>query len=106
MSDKDIGDLIKELRLLKLRELQVLADLEALVTHSTEGQVATIPVTTTTTSVVILNTIRRPLSCPVNRGDRTAIVTKMATSRVDLLTSNGTYTWRAPHNLRARLHDE
>jgi hypothetical protein len=109
MSDRELAELITELKELKLRELQVLASLETILIHNT-------PVATNITPisplfqvgdlVFITNKIRRPINRPVNNGDRTAVVTKVSLNRIDLRTSNGSYTWRAPQNLQLRTQDE
>jgi hypothetical protein len=112
MSDQDISQLIQELKELKLRELQVLSSLEALVQLQTVESTAVLVATDNTKvfsigdSVVITNKVRRPLNRYTNSGDRTAVVTKVSTSCIDIKTTNGSHTWRAPHNLRFRTHDE
>jgi hypothetical protein len=115
MSDNEVARLISELKELKLRELQVLSLLESLVQQNNTNHTTNHTATATTTlhtgfvtgdRVVITNNIRRPLNRPVNKGDRTAIVINVTPKRIDLTTSNGVTTWRAPHNLRLRRHDE
>jgi hypothetical protein len=122
MSDRELAELIAELKELKLRELQVLASLESIVQTQHNTTAATSPTqhnTSTAASpralealfqvgdrVVITNKIRRPINRPANNGDRTAVVTKVALNRIDIRTSNGSSTWRAPQNLRLRTQDE
>jgi hypothetical protein len=112
MSDPDLSQLIQELKELKLRELQVLSSLEALVQSQTAEPTAVLVATDNTTvfrvgdSVVITNKVRKPFNRYINSGDRTAVITKVSTSRIDIRTTNGGYTWRAPHNLRFRTHNE
>jgi hypothetical protein len=112
MSDPDLSKLIQELKELNLRELQVLSSLEAFVQLQTVEPTAVLVATNNTTvfrvgdSVVINNKVRKPFNRYINSGDRTAVITKVSTSRIDIRTTNGGNTWRAPHNLRFRSHDE
>jgi hypothetical protein len=117
MSKEEILDLIAELKQLKLRESQVLISLESAIQRQNEptpnAQTAVSPDTTVRPptfrvgdQVTITNKVKRPINRPLNRGDLTAVVLKVAPSRVDIRTSNGTTTWRAPHNLRQRQQDE
>jgi hypothetical protein len=109
MSDSAIAELISELKQLKLRELQVLASLETILIHNT-------PVATNITPisppfqvgdlVFITNKVRRPINRQVNNGDRTAVITKVSPNRIDIRTSNGSFTWRAPQNLQLQSQDE
>jgi hypothetical protein len=111
MTDRDISQLITELKELKLKELQVLATIESLIQQAevTQGTLI-IPGDPTFFQVgdrvVIINKVRRPLNRSVNNGDRTAVVIKVSEGRIDLKTSNGFSTWRAPQNLRHRTQDE
>jgi hypothetical protein len=106
MSDKDLSKLIAELKQLKIRELQVLASLELLVQRTEATAVIRTSPFQVGDAVVIINKIVHPINRPVNKSDRTAVVTKVAPSRIDLQTSNGSTTWRAPQNLRFRTQDE
>jgi hypothetical protein len=117
MSKEDISKLITELKELKIRELQVLNALESAIQNQTEptpnaptaaapGTTARLPIFQIGDQVVITNKISSPNNRFANKGDRTAVVLKVALSRVDIKTSNGTKTWRAPHNLRLRRQDE
>jgi hypothetical protein len=122
MSQHDVTALTQELKNLKLREIEVLEALERL--HLTAQDDTGLPVTprappdtrtpksSDTNSfkvndrMVITNKVLRPLNRQANKGDRTAVVVKEDKQRIDIRTSNGTSTWRAPHNLRLRHHDE
>jgi hypothetical protein len=105
MPDRAIAELISELKQLKLRELQVLASLETILIHNT-------PVATNTPPfqvgdlVFITNKVRRHINRQVNNGDRTAVITKISPNRIDIRTSNGFFTWRAPQNLQLQSQDE
>lgn len=123
----EISDIIQELKALKLREAQLLEDLEsahlrALSRSSSPvdapnrrtrdfspnpGRTATPAARTARFNegdhIVIINKVIRPLNRPTNRGDRTAVVTKVTKDRVYLRTSNGTNTWRAPNNVSHRV---
>jgi hypothetical protein len=102
MTENDeIAELIAELKHLKLCELQVLSSLESLV-HSnhpnlTTNAVVPVPGSVRTFAVgnrvVITNKTIRPLNCPTNKGNKTAIILKIAPKRIDITTSNGTTTW-------------
>jgi hypothetical protein len=106
MSDNNLSTLIAELKELKIRELQVLASLELLVQHTeATSAIRTLPFRVGD-AVIITNKIIRPINRPTNKGDRTAVVIKVAPSRIDLRTINGSITWRAPQNLRFRTQDE
>jgi hypothetical protein len=52
--------------------------------------------------VVIINKVRPPRDRQINSGDRTAVVSNVYKGRIEIKTTNGTYTWRAPKNLRRR----
>jgi hypothetical protein len=115
MTENDaVAELIAELKQLKIRELQVLSSLESLIqlNHpylTTTNVVPTpgrVPTFTVGDRVVITNKTKRPLNRPTNKGDKTAIVIHVAPTRIDIITSNGTTTWRSPNNLRARRIDE
>lgn len=117
MSKEEIVNLIAELKQLKIRESQVLASLESAIQRQSEpapnARAAVSPDSTVRPSifqvgdrVTITNKVKRPTDRPINRGDLTAVVLKVAPSRIDIRTSNGTKTWRAPQNLRLRHQDE
>jgi hypothetical protein len=56
--------------------------------------------------VTIVNRVRRPLNRPIDINDQNAIVLEVvSTSRFNMLTSNGTVTWRDPKNLKHRQDD-
>jgi hypothetical protein len=56
--------------------------------------------------VTIVNKERRPLNRPIDINDRNAIILEVvSTSRINIRTSNGTVTWRAPKNLKHRQDD-
>jgi hypothetical protein len=134
MTNDDLQQLIDDLKQLKLREIQILEAIginlqnqqnDGATTNrqqNVETSVST-PTNTTPTNInldtrvrtlpyivgdriVITNNITRLLNRPTNRGDRTGIVTKVTQHRINIKTSNGTDTWRAPQNLRFRRHDE
>jgi hypothetical protein len=111
MSEKDIINLISELKQLKLCVILALSSLEALVLQSTENQGVIVPAVAPLPfqvgdTVVIIKKLGHPLNRPVSQGDRTKIVTKVAASRIDLITSISSTNWRVLHNLRAQLQDE
>jgi hypothetical protein len=120
MSDSEISKLLKELKQLKLQETRVLNALEDAhirqTTTSPNRSLLSPPPTTVEPGeadlfipgdrVIITNKVRKPLNRPTNNGDRTGVVTTVQQNRVNLKTSNGTQTWRAPHNLRHRRNDE
>jgi hypothetical protein len=111
---QDIETLINELKQLKIRELRVLEALETTLQQQTNGATQTTTVDPNNCSpyfkigdrIAIKNKIIRPVNRPLNRGDRTATVTKATLERIEFRTTNGTETWRAPHNVRKLDHDE
>jgi hypothetical protein len=108
-SDNDLANIISELKALKLRELKVLASLEAIIEQQSP-RLSTINtgihLYQVDDPVVIINKVRRPHNCPANRDDRIGVVTKVADARIDLRTRNGFLTWRVPHNLSPAATDE
>jgi hypothetical protein len=98
--------IIQELKELKLRKIEVLEALERIHTSTQEDTdppitARNIPTTRTTKTsetqvfkvsdqVVMTNKVLCPLNRQPNKGDRTAIVTKVDKQRIDIKTSNGT----------------
>jgi hypothetical protein len=120
MSQDDITNLIGELKELKIRELHLLTSLEtALQNQSSRENPNPDPNVASYTAIsprsrhftigdriIITNKVARIFNRPVNRGDRTGVVTGVGPKRIDFKTDNGTHTWRAPHNLRHISQDE
>jgi hypothetical protein len=117
MSDDEVARLIQELKQLQVQERRVIAALEE--AHRTR-QTETTPTNRISTTniiglaratdpiqyfsigdhVVIINKVRKPNNRLIDSGDRTEIVVGVHTDRIDIKTTNGTLTWRAPKNLR------
>lgn len=101
MQDKTIGDLINELKALRLREARVISLLEAAATqrdsdtedHGFERG----------DRIKIKNKVKKP----ANWGDepwdyqqaKLATVTRATLQRIYFVTDNGISSWRAPHNV-------
>jgi hypothetical protein len=116
MSEDEIARLIQELKHLQVEERRVIAALEeAYRTTQVESSKkrilptniiglarSTDPVLSFKKGdhVVIINKVRKPANRVINSGDRTVVVVGVQVDRVDIKTTNGTLTWRAPKNLR------
>jgi hypothetical protein len=109
MEEKQIGDLIEELKALKLRESVVISQLEAAnrrrSTHDTtataEQEIGLSP----GDRVYVVNRVRKPATWTskvewIAEKERRATVTRVTANQVHILTDNGVRTWRAPNNLR------
>jgi hypothetical protein len=122
MSEDEIENLIQELKNLQVQERRVIAALEeAYRTRQTGAPSNRISPTNSIglaratdqiqsfkkgDHVVIINKVRKPPSRLIDSGDRTAVVVGVHTDRIDIITTNGTNTWRAPKNLRHHIcHD-
>jgi hypothetical protein len=119
MSTDEIEELIKALKQLQVEERRVIAALEEAhrrrQTETPANRIsptniiglarATDPVQSFKKGdhVVIINKVRKPPSRLADSGDRTAIVVGVHTDRIDIKTTNDTYTWRAPKNLRHHI---
>jgi hypothetical protein len=126
MSDDEVAKLIQDLKQLQVQERRVIAALEE--AHRTRQTGTTTTATTAPTNrisptnviglaratdpvqvfeegdhVVIINKVRKPNNRPIDSGDCTAIVVGVHTDRIDIRTTNGTLTWRAPKNLRQHI---
>jgi hypothetical protein len=118
MSDNDIVAIIEELRQLRIRELQVLSNLEATIANNRQQQDQEPPAPANRgvffgnpyrvgDRVYITNRLtRKPRHRVTNEGDRISTVTKVFATRVEITTVNGQKTWRIPSNLRFARHDE
>jgi hypothetical protein len=108
MQDKEVEDLISELKVLNLRRSAILARLEeAYSTPSVEDTVRA-PIANGIVKgdrVRIINKVKRPavwtsqLAWDKER-ERYATVTRVTPTQVFFTTDNGVETWRAPNNLR------
>lgn len=117
MEERQITDLIEELKALKLRESVVISQLEAAnkrrVESNRESPIGTSFDTQTATDigllvgdrVYVINRVRKPATWTSNVAwsadkERRATVTRVTATQVHILTDNGVRTWRAPNNLR------
>jgi hypothetical protein len=107
MGDDEIGNLIKELRKLKIREASIIARLQA--ANERRGVPDEIGANATGLArgdrVRVTNAVRRPASWPEKvawdeKQAKRGTVTQVTTDRVYFVTDNGIKTWRAPRNLR------
>jgi hypothetical protein len=115
MEEKQIAELIKELKALKVREATVIAQLEAVNLKRTQKTAP--PVTYDTEDelvqgdrIRITNRVRKPATWPrkvewEERKERHGTVTRVTTEQVHIVTDNGTHTWRAPQNLKRITKD-
>ena len=112
MQDKEVEDLISELKVLNLRRSAILARLEEAystpgveenASHSVRAPIANGIVKGD--RVRIINKVKRPavwtsqLAWDKER-ERYATVTRVTPTQVFFTTDNGVETWRAPNNLR------
>jgi hypothetical protein len=132
MSQDRIDELIHELKALHVREQHILTELEE--AHRTQtrditaepaqnnrspthkltvseiiaaaGASDTVPIFQVGDDVVIVNKVRRSGIKQIDNGDRTGVVIKVSQNRVDIRTTNGTFTWRAPKNLRLLINND
>ena len=110
MKNSRIEDLIEELRTLKIRETEIVAELKQATNTTTEEQDkgknernATPVAIAKGDRVRIVNKVRRPASAGptwTEANERLAVVTSVNATQVHILTDNGTRTWRGPNNLR------
>jgi hypothetical protein len=123
MSDDEVAKLIQELKQLQVQERRVIAALQEAHQIRQTGTTTTAPTNQISPTniiglaratdpvqvfeegdhVVIINKVRKPNNRPIDSGDRTAIVVGVHTDRIDIRTTNGTLTWRAPKNLRQHI---
>ena len=112
MQDKQVGDLIAELKALNLRRSEILATLEeAYSAHEPAETVSSafrVPIANGIVKgdrVRITNKVKRPaawtnqLAWDKER-ERSATVTRVTPTQVFFITDNGVETWRAPNNLK------
>lgn len=114
MEEKQIGDLIEELKALKLRESVVISQLEAAYRRRPNDDYTTSTAEQETglspgDRVYVINRVRKPATWTSKvewtaEKERRATVTRVTATQIHILTDNGVRTWRAPNNLR-RLAD-
>jgi hypothetical protein len=119
MGDNKIHELIKELKVLKLRETEIIAQLEVenvrrnRETRENRAQVVRHRTTTTTTNhgfergdrIRITNQVTKPAHWDTNetwnyRDALRATVTFTTADRIYFVTDNGVNTWRAVRNIK------
>jgi hypothetical protein len=117
MEDTNLAGLIEELRALKIRETEIVAELR----RANDARTGTNIQRDTPAAVVansnehkrgdrvrITNKVRKPASAGqtwTEAKERLATVTSVNETQVFILTDNGTRTWRGPNNLRT-LHKQ
>jgi hypothetical protein len=126
MDNQHIKELIGELRSLRIRETEVLNAIDkaipAVYPPDNQGVSAAVSVDTSAAAsgtdstvrdtfrvgdrVEITNKVRRLFNRTPTNKDRSSTVIKVSEKRIDLITDNGTETWRAPHNLRRIVKNE
>lgn len=118
-SERNIEELIEELRALRLRETAVIAEIEGAIearTRRTTGTISNdnnIGATPQLEAVVngirrgdrvrITNKVRKPATAAptwTEQKEREATVTRVTPQQIHIVTDNGTRTWRGPNNLR------
>lgn len=117
MADKGLEDLIGQLKLLKVQEASILAQIAARSAGTPSGAVAA------TTGrrvngiaegdrIRIKNRVRKPATWISENSEwteakeRLATVTQVTQGQIHFVTDNGTRTWRAPNNVRLLNNDE
>ena len=108
MEDNRLEDLIEELRTLKIRETEIVAELKRVSNGAPEkragGNEGDKPCAGIAKGdrVRITNKVRKPASAGptwTEAKERVAVVTSVNATQVYILTDNGTRTWRGPNNL-------
>jgi hypothetical protein len=113
--ERSVDELIAELRVLKIREAEIVTALEranrtgkgARILGAAEGRRqeghAQVPYGFRRGDRVrIINKVRKPATAGISwteEKERLATVTKIVPDQVHIRTDNGTNTWRAPNNL-------
>ena len=109
MEEKQIGDLIEELKALKLRESVVISQLEAAYRRRPDEYTTSTAEQETGLSpgdrVYVVNRVRKPATWTSKvvwtaEKERRATVTRVTATQIHILTDNGVRTWRAPNNLQ------
>jgi len=109
-----IDVLIAELQELRIRETQLIEQIQAAVTEATASSLRSERFVQKEhylvgDSIYITNAVRRPLRAPLDwtaTKERRAVVTRVANNRVHFVTQNGTRTWRQPESLRLVVSDD
>ena len=114
--ERTIAELIEELRVLRLRETIIIAEIEA--TNESRSRATRAdsdyehidiegePIVNGLRKgdrVRITNKIRKPATATsdwTERKERAATVTKVTREQIHVITDNGTKTWRGPNNVR------
>jgi hypothetical protein len=110
MEEKIFEDLIEELRTLKIRETEIVAELKRVTGERDKNNNRSTEQTTIANAEIkrgdrvrISNKVRKPASAGptwTEAKERLATVTRVTATQVHILTDNGTRTWRGPNNLR------
>ena len=118
MTERQLSELIGKLKVLKVEEASILAQIEVLSITSAS------PRATVATSVAqrvngiakgdrirIKNRVRKPATWTndtewTEAKERLATVTRVSQGQIHFITDNGTLTWRAPNNVRRLDNDE
>jgi formylmethanofuran dehydrogenase subunit A len=115
MEEKSFDELIQELQRLRIREGQIIAQIEQ-AHHSSNTRIPNqdntrLPSNITSTRqtftkgdrVLITNKIRKPKTAGINwteSKERLAVVSKIVNDQIHVVTDNGTNTWRIQDNLK------
>jgi hypothetical protein len=109
MEDSRFEDLIEELRTLKIRETEIVAELNRVSKGASESRVENNEEDKPRVGIAkgdrvrVTNKVRKPASAGptwTEAKERLATVTSVSATQVHILTDNGTKTWRGPNNLR------
>ena len=115
--ERTIAELIEELRVLRVRETVIIAEIEATAVESRSRatrvnsdyehiDIEREPIVNGLRKgdrVRIINKIRKPATATpdwTERKERAATVTKVTPEQIHVITDNGTKTWRGPNNVR------
>jgi len=110
-NERQIEDLIEELRALRVRETVIIEQIEAANRvrtrrtgqHTINRQPVAVNAIREGDRVRITNKVRKPATAGpswTEHQERVATVTRVTAEQIHIVTDNGTRTWRAPNNLR------
>ena len=117
MADKELEDLIGKLKLLKVQEASILAQIAARSANTPSGAIAAttgrrVNGIAEGNRIRIKNRVRKPAMWTSENDEwteakeRLATVTQVTQEQIHFVTDNGTRTWRAPNNVRRLDNNE
>ena len=119
MDDPSLQDLVRELRAIRIREAQIIQQLEVGLTKATDEGTKEPSASSTETSthglkigdrIAITNKVKKPANWPrsdpwIESDHKTATIQDIITisptnTQIHFITDGGVETWRAPNNVR------